>query len=61
MSVALHLVNNYTGLVMVGTRGDALPSAAPLLIASPNLTVGTIGVLVQSVLIVVALHYLMKR
>ena len=61
MSVALHLVNNYTGLVMVGTKGDVLPSAAPLLVASPNLTVGTIGVLVQSALIAVALHLLMKR
>jgi membrane protease YdiL (CAAX protease family) len=61
MSVALHLVNNYTSLVLVGTKGDALPSAAPLLIEAPNLTVGSIGVLVQSVLIVLILSYLMRR
>ena len=61
MSVALHLVNNYTGLVLVGTKGDALPSAAPLLIASPSLPAGTLGVLVQSALIAVALQLLMKR
>lgn len=27
MSVALHMVNNFTGLVFVGTKGDAIPSA----------------------------------
>jgi membrane protease YdiL (CAAX protease family) len=61
MSVALHLVNNYTGLVVVGTRGDALPSAAPLLIESPSLAVGSAGVLFQAVLIALVLNYLMRR
>jgi membrane protease YdiL (CAAX protease family) len=61
MPVGLHLVNNYTGLVLAGTKGDALPSAAPLLIASPSLTVGTIVVLVQSALMALGLHLVMKR
>jgi membrane protease YdiL (CAAX protease family) len=61
MAVALHLANNYTSLVLVGTKGDALPSAAPLLIEVPSLWVATIVVLVQSVAIFLALSYLMKR
>jgi hypothetical protein len=47
--------------VLVGTKGDALPSAAPLLIEVPSLWVATIVVLVQSVAIFLALSYLMKR
>jgi hypothetical protein len=61
MPVALHLVNNYTILVFVGTKGDVLPSAAPFLIESPSLSVGTAGVLLQAVLTVLALNYLMIR
>lgn len=41
MSVALHMVNNFAGLVFVGTKGDAIPSAAPYLIEVPSLPVAT--------------------
>lgn len=61
MPVALHLVNNCTSLVFVGTKGDALPSAAPLLIEVPDLTVGTLGVLFQSVVMFLALSVLMNK
>ena len=61
MAVALHFVNNYTGLVLVGTRGDVLPSAAPLVIESPSLVTGTLAVFLQSLLIFVVLSYLIKR
>jgi hypothetical protein len=61
MSVALHLANNYTGLVLVGTQGDVLPSAAPYLIEVPSLLVGTVVVLLQAAATVIALSVLMKR
>jgi uncharacterized protein len=61
MSIGLHLANNYTGLIMAGTKGDQLPSAAPFLINVPDLTVGTLVVLTQSILMFLALSYLMKR
>jgi uncharacterized protein len=61
MSVALHLVNNYTSLVLIGTKGDSLPSVAPLLIEAPTLAVGSFGVQFQCVLIFLLLSYLMRR
>ena len=61
MSVALHLVNNFTGLVFVGTQGDALPSAAPYLVQVPSLPVTTVVILLQAVATVIALNFLMKR
>jgi uncharacterized protein len=61
MSVALHLANNYTSLVFVGTRGDALPSAAPFLVQVPSLPAASLAVLIQSAAIFAALSLLMKR
>jgi membrane protease YdiL (CAAX protease family) len=61
MSVALHLVNNYTGLVFLGTKGDVLPSAAPYLVQVPSLPITTVVVLLQSAVTVLALNYLMTR
>jgi len=61
MSVALHMVNNLTGLVFVGTKGDSTPSAAPYLIEVPSLPVATVVVLLQAVATFIALSLLMKR
>jgi hypothetical protein len=61
MPVALHLVNNFTGLVFVGTKGDAIPSAAPYLMEMPGLTVATVAVLLQAATTFIALSLLMKR
>jgi membrane protease YdiL (CAAX protease family) len=61
MPVSLHLANNYTSLVLVGTKGDALPSAAPFLIDLPGLPLTTLAVFVQSAAIVLALTYLSLR
>ncbi len=61
MAVALHLANNYTSLVFVGTKGDALPSAAPFLIEVPGIGVATLVVLVSCAGQFVLLSYLMKR
>jgi membrane protease YdiL (CAAX protease family) len=61
LGLALHLSNNWTGLVFVGTKGDVLPSAAPFQIAIPSLATGTLVVAVQSLLIAVALEYLIRR
>jgi hypothetical protein len=61
MSVSLHLANNYTSLILVGTKGDALRSAAPFLIELPGLTLTTLVVLVQSAAIFLALTFLSKR
>lgn len=61
MSVALHLVNNFTGVVFVGAKGDAIPSAAPYLLEVPSLALGTVVILIQAVVTVIALSFLMKR
>jgi membrane protease YdiL (CAAX protease family) len=61
LGLALHLSNNWTGLVFVGTKGDVLPSAAPFQIEVPSLTIAIVAVAVQSLLIAVALEYLIKR
>jgi hypothetical protein len=61
MSVSIHLVNNYTELVFVGTKGDALRSAAPYVIDVPGLTLTTLVVLLQSVTLVLALRYVARR
>jgi len=61
LGAALHLSNNYTSLVAIGTKGDVLPSAAPFQIAVPSLTIITLAVAVQSLAIVLAMHYLLKR
>jgi membrane protease YdiL (CAAX protease family) len=61
MSVALHLVNNYTALVFVGATGDARPSAAPYLMHVPSLPVATVAILLQSAAVFIALSLVMKR
>jgi len=61
MPLGLHLVNNYTGLVMVGTKGDVLPSAAPFLLGVPGLGIVTVAVLAQAAATFLMLSYLMKR
>jgi membrane protease YdiL (CAAX protease family) len=61
MSVSIHLVNNYTGLVLVGTKGDALRSAAPYVIDVPGLPLATLVVLLQSATMFLALSYIARR
>jgi membrane protease YdiL (CAAX protease family) len=61
MAIGLHLANNFSSLVLVGTVGDALPSAAPLLVEVPGLALTTLVVLGQSLGIFLVLAFLMKR
>jgi membrane protease YdiL (CAAX protease family) len=61
MGLGLHLANNYSGLALVGTKGDVLPSAAPFQVESPGLAVGVAAVAVQTVLIAAVLVYLLRR
>jgi len=61
MGLGLHLANNYSGLVLVGTKGDVLPSAAPFQVGVPGLAITIIAVAVQTVVIAVALSYLLRR
>ena len=61
MPLALHLVNNFTGLVFVGTKGDVLPSAAPYLVQVPSLAVGTAVIVAQAAATFIALSYLLRR
>ena len=60
MSLGLHLANNYSGLVLVGTKGDVLPTAAPFQVSVPELAIAVLAVAVQTVGTVVVLHYLLK-
>ncbi|NTU72478.1 MAG: CPBP family intramembrane metalloprotease [Coriobacteriia bacterium] len=61
MATALHLANNYTSLVLVGTKGDALPSAAPFVIGLPGIGVVTLVVFASYAAQFLVLTYLMKR
>lgn len=61
MALGLHLSNNYTSLVLIGTKGDVLPSAAPFQIEVPGLAVVTVLVAIQSVVIAMILNYLIER
>lgn len=58
MALGLHWSNNFTSVVLIGTKGDFLPSAAPFQIEVPGLTVVTLLVAVQDLSIVLALNYL---
>ena len=61
LGLGLHMVNNYTGLVFAGTKGDVLSAPAPFLIEVHSLILATIVVFVQALSIVIALHFLGKR
>jgi membrane protease YdiL (CAAX protease family) len=61
MALGLHLSNNYTFLVLIGTKGDVLPSAAPFLVGIPGLAVVTLLTLVQALVVYLILSYLINR
>ena len=61
MSLGLHLSNNYMSVVLMGTKGDVLPSAAPMLMNLPSLWVIVAITTVQAVLLVAILEFLMRR
>ena len=61
MAAGVHWSNNFSTIVLIGTRGDVLPSVAPFQIDIPSLSVATMVVAVQSVLVLVVLRYLIGR
>ena len=62
MALGLHLANNYSNVVMIGTIGDVLPSAAPFVVEIPNnLTLITAVVGVQALAVALAMNYLIKK
>ena len=61
MSLGLHLAINYSNLILVGTEGDVLPTAAPFQIETPSLTLGTLAIAASSIVTVLVLEYLIKR
>jgi len=61
MSLGLHLSNNYMTVVLLGTKGDVLPSAAPMLMNLPSLWVIVAITTVQAVVSVAILEFLMRR
>ena len=61
MAAGLHWSNNFMTIVLIGTRGDVLPSVAPFQVDIPSLSVATMVVAVQSVLMLVVLRYLIVR
>ena len=61
MAAGVHWSNNFMTIVLIGTRGDVLPSVAPFQVDIPSLSVATMVVAVQSVLILVVLRYLIGR
>lgn len=61
MGLGLHFANNYSSVVLIGTPGDVLPSAAPFQVGVPGLAVATGVIAAQSLAMAVILHLLMKR
>lgn len=61
MSLGLHLSNNFSNLVLIGTVGDILPSAAPFQVQAPGLAVTTLAVAAQTLAVVAVLVPLMRR
>ena len=61
MALGLHLSNNFSSLVLIGTKGDVLPSAAPFLVEVPGLGMVTLLIALQSLAIFLILNYLIKR
>jgi membrane protease YdiL (CAAX protease family) len=61
MALGLHLANNYSGLALVGTKGDILPTAAPFQVNVPSLPVVSLAVAVQTLIIMVVVNYLLAR
>jgi membrane protease YdiL (CAAX protease family) len=61
MSIALHLVNNFSGMVFIGTLGDALPSAAPYQVQIPSLPITTLLILLQSLATAFILNFILNR
>jgi membrane protease YdiL (CAAX protease family) len=61
LPLGLHLSNNYVSVVLLGTREDVLPSAAPLLMDFPSLPVIVAIITVQSVVLVATLEFLIQR
>lgn len=61
MSWGLHFNNNLFNLLVIGTTGDILKSAAPLQFDPPSLAVTTVIILAQSVLTFPVLALLVRR
>ena len=62
MSLGLHLANNFSSVVLIGTIGDVLPTAAPFVVQLPDsLALLTTAVGVQSLAIYFVLNYLIKK
>ena len=61
MSLGMHLSNNFGSLVFVGTKGDALPSAAPFVAWLPSLTVTTLIIAAHALVVTLILHAMIKR
>lgn len=62
MALGLHLANNYSSTVLIGTIGDALPSAAPFVIQlTDNLPLLTTVVAVRALAIAMVVNYLIKK
>lgn len=61
LSLGLHLSNNLSGLVLVGTAGDVIRTAAPLTIEPPSLMVVTLLIAVQALVTVAVLEWLLRR
>lgn len=62
MSLGLHLANNYSNAVLLGTKGDILPSGAPFIVDIPNnLPLLTLIIGIQSVTMALVLNYLLSQ
>lgn len=61
LGLGLHLVNNYTGLVFAGAKGDELSGPAPFLVEVNSVALAIAAVSIQTLAIVIVLHFILKR
>lgn len=61
MALGLHFCNNYMSLVLIGTKGDVLPTAAPFQVEITSLAAATLLIALQSVVVAIILAYLIRR
>lgn len=61
MSLGLHMSNNLSGMLLVGTKADVLETVSPLVFGLPSLELSTVVIGVQAVAIVAIILPLVKR
>nr|WP_315144952.1 type II CAAX endopeptidase family protein [uncultured Flavobacterium sp.] len=61
MAIGLHWSNNFSGMLLIGTNGDVLKSAAPFVAETPSLEMVSIVTLIQALTTIILIHFYLKN